>query len=123
MPLPKIFISEISDPYIRKNFENLNSFLAAQGQLLDFQFLELDFTQAETERPVRHRLNVIPRDLVRLEISGAGKVTFHRGLFDRDFIYVSSTGVAHVRLLVGLHKSDGAFAVNEDAIEEWRATV
>lgn len=120
---PKLLVAEIQDISVRKNFEALKTYFEQQNQLLDFKFVEIDITEAVSQMKVRHGLNVIPRDLLRLEITGSGKLTFHRGLFDKTFLVVSATAALHARMLVGLYKDTGAVTLAANAIEEWRATV
>ena len=100
---PYLAVKEISDTYVRKNFENLSDYFASQNQLLNFKFLEIMFTRAETDRRIPHGLPRPPKDLLRTRMTGTGVVTFHRGDFDNQFIYASSTGPARVRLFVGTY--------------------
>lgn len=122
-PTPQINTQDIADLPTRRNFEALKAYYDKQNQLLDFKFVEMDFTAAVSQVKVRHGLNVIPRDLLRLEITGPGKVTFHRGLFDKTFLIVSATDAVHIRLFAGLYKDSGAAVLAESVTEEWRATV
>lgn len=120
---PQLLTTEIKDEYVRRNFEALKKYFEEQNQLLDFKFVEMDFEEAVSEVKVRHGLTVIPRDLLRLEVTGPGTVTFHRGLFDKTYMVVSTTDAVHVRMLVGLYKDSGAEALAEDVTEKWKATV
>ena len=120
---PSLTTRDIVDIYVRKNFEALRTYFSQQNQMLDFKFVELNFSTDVVEAKVRHGLNLIPRDLMRLEVTGPGKITFHRGKFTKDFLIVSSTDAVHARLFVGLYKGMGSDALNEDVIEEWKATV
>ena len=120
---PQLLVTEIKDEYTRRNFEALKKYFEEQNQLLDFKFVEMDFEEAVSEVKVRHGLTVIPRDLLRLEVTGPGTITFHRGLFDKTYMVVSTTDAVHVRMLVGLYKDSGATALAEDVTEKWRATV
>lgn len=120
---PKLYTQEIQDVYIRKNFQALQDYFTAQNQLLDFKFIELDFTTDVSEAKIKHGLSVIPRDLIRMEVTGPGKITFLRGKFTKDFLIVSATDKVHARLLVGLYKGTGSTVLDSDVIEEWKATV
>jgi hypothetical protein len=119
---PFLAIKEISDPYVRSNFQNLKAYFESQNQLYGFQFVEVIFTGAEENRRVRHSIGGIPRDLVRLEVSGPGVVTFHRDLFDENFIYLSADDEVRVRFFVGrYHGSAIGPNTDENANEEWSA--
>lgn len=120
---PQLDLSSIDDPFIRDNFKKLAEYFSAQNQLLDFKFVEMDFTAAVVQQKVAHGLTVIPRDLLRLEVTGAGKVTFHKGLFDKQFLVVSTNGAAHVRLFAGLYKDSNTGTLAESVTEEWKATL
>jgi hypothetical protein len=121
--VPSLSTQDIADPVVRRNFEALRTYFREQNQLLDFKFVEVDFKAAVSQVRVRHGLNVIPRDLLRLEISGPGKLTLHRGQFDDTYMIVSSTDAVHVRMLVGLYKDSGSDQLAADVTEEWKATV
>lgn len=120
---PKLYVQQITDIYVRKNFQALQDYFAAQNQLLDFKFVELDFTAATSKQKIQHGLAVIPRDLVRLEVTGPGILQFHKGLFDKTYLIISSTDAVHARLLVGLSKDGVATQLAEDVMEEWSSKV
>lgn len=119
---PELNVKDITDLYLRTNFQNLSNYYARQNQFLDFQFLEIIFSAAESNRRVRHGLAVIPHDLVRLEVTGTGVVTWHRNRFDKNFLVVSSTGPARVRLFVGQYfRSPIDPGVKSTDEEQWYA--
>lgn len=119
---PELSLREIDDPFTRNNFQKLVDYFTKQNQLLNFQFLDLEFTAAETQRRVLHGLGVIPRDFVRLEISGDGKLTLHRDQFTKDFLFISASGPVRVRFLCGLYwkAPSGNPALSN---EEWQAKI
>jgi len=119
---PELNVKDVADLYVRTNFQNLQNYFSRQNQFLDFQFLEIIFSAAESNRRVRHGLNVVPHDLVRLEMSGTGVVTWHRARFDKNFLYVSSTGPARIRLFVGQYsRSPVDPGVKSTDAEQWYA--
>lgn len=120
---PQLVTTEIQDIHVRRNFEALKAYFEEQNQLLDFKFVEMNFTTDVSLVKIRHGLKIAPRDLIRMEVTGPGTITFHRGLFTEEFIIVSSTAAVHVRLLAGLHRGSGATVLAEDATEQWKATV
>jgi hypothetical protein len=124
MDSPQLYTTQIQDLYVRKNFQALVDYFSNQNQLLDFKFIEQDFTAAVSKVQVKHGLKVTPRDLVRMEVSGPGVVTFHRGLFDSTYLYISTTDAVHVRFLVGLYKGQaGSNSLAADVTEQWKAAV
>jgi hypothetical protein len=117
---PELQVKEIDDPYLRNNFQKLVDYFAKQNQLLNFQFLDVEFTAAEVKRRVLHGLGVLPRDFVRLEVSGTGKATLHRDLFTKDALFISADGPVRLRFLCGLYwraESGGLSSSTED----WQA--
>jgi len=118
---PRLNVREIADLYTRKNFENLAAYFAEQNQLLDFRFVEIDTAVAVTRERIKHNLNLVPRDLIRLEVSGPGKITLHKGVFDSTYLYYSSDGAVHARLFVGLSRASTPVVLAEDAVEVWEA--
>jgi len=103
---PTLLLKEITDIFIRTNFKNLQDYFAAQNQLLDFKFKEIIFDKAVVKQPYGHGLSYIPKDILQTHISGTGIVTFHYGDFDKDYMYISSTGPSRIRFLVGTYAGD-----------------
>lgn len=119
---PELNAKDIGDPYVRTNFQNLKDYFTRQNQLLDFLFLEVIFTQAEDLRRVTHELGYIPRDLIRMEVSGTGIATFHRGKFTNRFLFISADGPVRLRFFVGnFYKSPVGPTSKADLIEQWWA--
>ncbi len=117
---PKIYVKELSDIFSRVNFQNLSDYFVKQNQLLDFEFFDLDLSEATTELRVRHSLGRTPRDIIRTEMTGTGIVTIHRGLFDTQFMYVSSTAACKIRFFAGTYyKSPNPLPVDDSLVEQW----
>lgn len=98
---PFLLIQQITDQYVRKNFENLNTYFNTQNQLLNFQFLELSFTAAVTAQIVAHNLGVIPQDIIVTKITGPGTISFLHGQFTSSAMFVTTTGACRVRFYFG----------------------
>lgn len=118
---PNLFVKEIQDQYLRSNFQNLFQYFLDQNQLLDFKFFDLTFSGAETRRRVPHGLNRIPSDLIRLQVTGPGKITFHRADFDSQYLLLSSLGEGRVRFYAGSSPFSGAIS-NSTGDEVWLST-
>lgn len=100
---PPLFISEIQDIYLRKNFEQLYNYFNAQNQLFNFKFKELVFDAATANFSFPHGLGIIPQDIVVTRITGAGKVTFLYGNFDQNNIYLSVDAPCRIRFFYGTY--------------------
>lgn len=98
---PSLNIKDVGDKIVQRNFQNLRDYFTQQGQLLDFQFYEVIFTGAETNRKVTHSLGLVPKDVLVSRITGDGTVTFNFGLFTKNEIYLTATGACRVRFFVG----------------------
>ncbi len=111
---PKLFVSQIQDTYLRKNFELLDAYFKAQNQLLNFKFFEVNTTKAETGFILAHGLGFKPLDIIVSHFSGAAtKVTFRYDLpeFDETNVVLDVDGAATVRFFVGTQfQTDGAGA-------------
>lgn len=100
---PYLLTQQISDQYIRKNFEQLASYFQNQNQLLDFQFFELVFTAAATGVKQAHGLSYIPLDILVTHMTGTGAVTFDYGSFDSTFMVMNVTGPCRIRFFAGTY--------------------
>jgi hypothetical protein len=97
----KFLLKEISDFYVRENFEKLLNFFKDKPFLEKWQVFEIDFDSATANGVFRHTLGSVPKDIIQTSKTGAGNVTFNYELFDRDFINLTTTGPCKVRFLVG----------------------
>lgn len=117
---PILQVKEINDTYLRRNFQSLDDYFKSQNQLLDFKFLDIVFTGAETNRKIAHGLGVVPVDLIRLALVGPGVLTFDRSLFDKNYLYISSSGACRVRMFVGSYfASDAVDNFDTTETEQW----
>lgn len=99
---PVLNVNSIGDQVARQNFQNLQAYFQAQGQLDGFQFLEQVFTKAVANQRVPHTLGVIPVDVFLTQLTGPGSVTFNFGLFDAKFLDITVTGACRVRFFFGV---------------------
>jgi hypothetical protein len=119
---PSLFVREIQDKYIRKNFERLAEYFKKESQFLGFRFVEIVATNAEVDARIAHGLGYLPKDLVRLSVTGSGTITWHYSKFTTSQLVYTVTGSVRVRLLVGSYRRDAspnAFSITD--VEEWVA--
>lgn len=117
---PALQVKEISDIYLRRNFESLQDFFKTQNQLVDFKFLDVAFTGVESNRKIFHGLGRVPADLLRLSMTGSGVITFTRSLFDQNYLYLTSTGACRVRFFAGNYFGAAALGNFEtEETEQW----
>ncbi len=101
--LPQILTKEISDIFIRRNFQNLADYFLNENQLLSFKHFEMEFTQAASNLKRPHGLLYIPQDILVSKITGKGTVTFNTGLFDQTNMDISVSGACKIRFYVGTY--------------------
>lgn len=100
---PKILTAEITDIYLRRNFQNLTDFFGSQNQLLNFKFFELVFTAATKNYTAAHGLGTAPKDVIVTAVVGAGAVTFNHGLADNTNMNLTVTGACRIRFFIGTY--------------------
>lgn len=100
---PYLIVQQITDQYVRKNFENLQNYFNTQNQLLDFQFFERVFTSAVTGFQIAHGLTYAPLDIIVTKITGTGTITFKYALFTTTNIIVDVSGPCRIRFFAGTY--------------------
>lgn len=98
---PVLVIKEITDTYLRQNFQSLSDYFSKENQFLGFKFFDLNFTDAVANTKVKHGLTTIPEDAVVTKIVGTGSVTFNFGLFDAENMDLTVTGPCRIRFYIG----------------------
>lgn len=106
MSAPSINTQEIKDKVIRKNFENILKYFREQGQLDDFEFRELVFTEAKANFKVTHAQRVIPKDILVTRLSGPGVIIFNYSEFTDTELDISVSAACRVRFLFGTKRSN-----------------
>lgn len=98
----RLFIGEIADSFISENFKKISDYFTQnvwdRGK---FFFLEYEFKSAVTNMPVSHTANFTPKDVILLSVSGGQTVSFSYDLFDKNNIYVTTSGPCKIRAFVG----------------------
>jgi len=104
---PQLYTKEIQDLYIRKNFQALATYFAAQNQFVGFNFFEISVTSAvTTAATLAHGLSFLPKDLVVTQVTGPGEIEFLFGSFTTTTISYTTTGACRVRFYVGTYFAD-----------------
>lgn len=104
----RLLIKEITDTYVRENFQKLTNFLSNQ-KILNGQwaFLTISETVAVTNKAYQHGLKFTPKDVISTSITGVGALTFNYAQFDEKYIYITTTGAIEARAFVGLYDERG----------------
>lgn len=97
-----LFIKDIPDLFLRKNFERIksafNSDPIISGQ---FKHFEIIFTSAVTHFKFPHNLGFKPSDIIQTSLIGTGSLTFNYSLFDATNLDITTTGAVTARLFAG----------------------
>lgn len=105
MPKLVIELSRIQDPILQDVLQSVKEHINDLPlNLGEWEFFELVFTQAETNKKIPHRLKFIPKDVIQTGIVGAGSVTFNYALFDSTNIDVTTTAACTVRFFLGRYE-------------------
>jgi hypothetical protein len=100
----KLFTVEIEDTYIQENFKRIETDFNSQKILNgSWEFFDLNFKAAVVKQPFAHTFKFIPKDVLQTYIKGTGTVTWEYSSFDKDYIYVTTSGPVNVRAFVGLY--------------------
>lgn len=98
---PTILIKEITDQYIRKNFQNMSDYFSAQNQFLNFKFFEIMVSGAQTSQTLAHGLGTTPKDIMVSFVSGPGQITFDIDDSDDKNLSYSTSDSVYCRIYVG----------------------
>lgn len=102
---PHLLVKEISDVYLRRNFQELFDFFQVEDQVLGYKFFDYEFEQVETGFKITHDLGYIPQDVIVSQLTGTGAVQFNFQAFDRTTIEIDVDGPCRIRFLVGLNRN------------------
>lgn len=105
--VPEMIVKDISDMWARENFARLQRFMKSfpffRGQ---WEFFELTFTSAVTNKKIPHALGFKPTDVMQTSILGAGGVTWNYNLFDSVNLDITTTGPCVVRAFIGAYREN-----------------
>jgi hypothetical protein len=99
-----LILKDVSDPWIKENFSRIRRYIQQQTVLDgNFKFFEVDIPEASTEKSYKHNLSFVPRDIIILNAEGDLNFYFNYNLFDRDNLYITTSGPVVIRFLAGLY--------------------
>lgn len=67
----------------------------------DWKLFDVEFTGALTSTPIKHNLSYIPVDVLVLFSTGNRSFVFKHELFDRENIYLDTSGDCRIKFLAG----------------------
>lgn len=103
---PELNTQNVSDLYVRTNFQQLSNFFAKENQLVGFKHLTFNFGEETANAKIQHGLGYLPQDVLITRITGTGKLTLNWPLFDATALDVSASGPCEVRMYVGTYAAD-----------------
>lgn len=100
---PALNVKEISDQYVRKNFQNLAEYFATENQLQGFKFFEVVFSEETDTFTLNHNLGAVPQDIIMLNCVGDGDLVVNFGVATTKTITMSSSGAVRARFFLGTY--------------------
>jgi hypothetical protein len=102
MPFPKLFVKEIKDEFVQENFKRVEDYYRKDPlDRSNFEFLEVNIPSAVTASAFPHFLGYMPKDVILMHNLNNASVTFHYSLFDKTNLYITSSGITTLRMLIG----------------------
>lgn len=104
----------IADPTTRENFLKISEFINEAPFLIGkFKYYEIEFTRAETNKKIPHRLGFKPTFVVQGFVGkyrdlGPSTVTWNYHLFDTSNLDVTTSGGCTVHVIIGRIGQTGA---------------
>ncbi len=102
---PFLYIQDITDLFLRKNFEALKDYFQRENQLLGFQHIDITFTKAETNYKVAHNLGFTPLDVLTSHFVGPGTLTWNYDRFNSTHLDITTSDECRVRAFIGLYQT------------------
>lgn len=125
----RLLLQGITDSAIRSNFEKIERYVTANGQLDGFKFLEVTKNSNEANFKLAHGLPSVPKDALITRLiapTSSVKLSINWGLCDGSNMDLTVTGLAagetmSARLFVGTFKgSESAAPVESSDIEQFK---
>lgn len=108
----KLYVSQIEDPYLQKNFSTLGEQFSTIPFLKgDWGFLEFKIKTTGNNQKIPHNLPFQPKDIILLS-NVDGTITFNYGLFDRTYLNINATVTTSpmtVRIFVGRYTEESLY--------------
>ncbi len=102
----RLSLGSIADRYVRDALSLIQTHLNTGSHPTGFKFFTQEFTSAVTEQKIPHGLNFVPLDVIQTSLTGMGELSWEYDLFDRENVYVTTTGPCVVRAYIGTHRED-----------------
>ena len=103
----KLAKGEIKDPYVRDNFEKVETHLNKDvvGRF-KFRFISHTFPNSTASAKIQHKLTYTPMDIILLSVTNTDGVTitWHYDDFDATNVVVTVSGACTIRFLVGRYE-------------------
>lgn len=99
--VPELFMSQITDQFIRDNFRKVKDFFRVVALFSNFKRFTFTFAAPMTHQKIPHGLGFLPTDILISSITGKGSVKFNQDLTDTKNFDVTVTGPCVVRLIAG----------------------
>lgn len=101
-----LFIQQITDEFVRKNFERLQAEFRLNQPILrgDWKFFSFTFPNAVTNMKIKHDLGFAPKDIILTSQVGAGVFTLNTDKSDKVFLDITTTGAVAVRAFIGTYR-------------------
>lgn len=100
----KFLLKEMDEDSIKQNFELVQSKFKDQKLLMEWEFFDISFDAAVTDRMFKHNLGYQPKDVLVTRLTGPGALTFEYDKFNQSFIKITTTGACRARFFVGTYK-------------------
>jgi len=94
---------EIVREYLRELEDEFNRQSILKGK---WRFIEIQTTQAETNKKIPHNLGFQPKDVIQMSEVGAGTITWNYSSFDKTNIDITTTGAVTVRAFIGTYENN-----------------
>ena len=105
MNILRLLIKEMNDRYVRQNFQRIQDYTDKSNILRgNLEFVEIEFTQAETNYKYKHNLDFTPNLAFLAWVSDGAAVTLNYDEFDSDNIDITVDQACTIRLFIGSYK-------------------
>ena len=102
---PRFWTKSLPGGPLRKNLEFLNTIFGTEDLFkFNWKFITFSTQGAVTDFQISHNANFVPTDV--LSTRSEGGITFNYGLFTDKFLYVTTTGAATFRGLLGRYREN-----------------
>lgn len=98
----------VQDPAAQENFRRIKVFLR-DAAVLNAGFVYRTFEIPNTsEYAYKHNLTFVPKDIITTAISNDASVVWHFNKFDKNYVYLTASAPAQIRVFFGAYKDDNS---------------